>query len=136
MAKYNRYDKNVRMAKEFNNISFSKDISLETTLKSFDKEKRVRKLYSLGLSWFNDGNKLQDALELVVLDGEEMMLKDIIYFQRGYEAGLNMQGFSYGYDGVSLADVDNEYSSNRYFLEGYKDGMLKKVKEENKKNKR
>ena len=135
MAKYDKTKENLRKAKEFNSIGFSRDISLQTTLKTLDNYRRGRKLYALGLEWFNAGNDLNQALDIVNIDGIDLALKDIVYFQRGYEAGLNREGFNSGYDGVSLSDLPNNYTSNRYFLEGYKDGMLKREKVESKKTK-
>ena len=80
MAKYNRIDDPVRKAKEFNNITETRKISLENTLKSYDKERNRNKLYNEGYSWFMSNKAIEDDVEEIVVDGQTVKRNETIYF--------------------------------------------------------
>ena len=70
--------------------------------------------YKEGLIWFNSGKSLEDATEVVDFLGEQKELKDILYFQRGYQEGLIQKGMEDGYNERNLFEIEHKYIENRY----------------------
>ena len=88
MAKYNRVEDPVRKAKEFNSISFEKQIRDERTLKTFAKARRNNQLYQEGYSLGVRGGELESATELVEENGQMIPKCEHRNFKAGYKKGL------------------------------------------------
>lgn len=88
MAKYNRVEAPIRIAKEYNEIALSSEIGHMNTLKSYDKVKRYNDLYQEGYSIGLKGGSIDNELDLVEQNGEMVPKKEHRNFKHGYEAGL------------------------------------------------
>ncbi len=90
MAKYNRVDAPLRMAKEYNNIAFNNEIGEKNTLKTFNKIRENNKLYQEGMALGANGGNLEEATELVEENGIEIPKKEHRNFKAGYKRGLEI----------------------------------------------
>ena len=88
MAKYNRVEAPVRMAKDFNGIAFSSEMGLRNTEATNDKARRYNKLFQEGYSIGLKGGNIDNELDLVEQNGEMIPKKEHRNFKHGYEAGL------------------------------------------------
>ena len=115
-------------------ISYESDISHERTLKKMAAVKKANDLFFLGSKWFRDGKSLDDVLN----NPKSLNLndkKEITSFVRGYQSGINDYGRELGYRGVRIEDLPSEYVTDRYFLDGYRNGLIEYQKVEEKRNK-
>ena len=94
----------------------------------------IEKIFISGTNWFKNGKKIEDATDIITFDGKEMMLKDNIYFLRGYEAGMFQLGFECGYKQVSLDTINDSFKSNKHFMDEYNKGIKQREIDERKKN--
>ena len=94
----------------------------------------IEKIFISGTNWFKNGKKIEDATDIITFDGKEMMLKDNIYFLRGYEAGMFQLAFEYGYEQVSLDTINDSFKSNKRFMDEYNKGIKQREIDERKKN--
>ena len=104
-------------------------------LRQLDYSRKMNQAYSAGFTWFKEGKDLQLAIdnpELVKIDNADIFKS----FIRGYEAGIRDYGRTLGYNGTRIDELPKEYSSNKYFLDGYKNGLLEYQKMEARNNKR
>ena len=69
-----------------------------------------------------------DIVNYILVSASKKNASDI-HFQRGFEAAYKEKGFNYGYKAYKEEDVPSEYLENKYFLEGYKKGILQLEKE-------
>lgn len=99
--------------------------SRERTLKHLNHEREAKKMYSDGMKYARDGFQLNDSENA-----------NNINFQRGFEAAYKEMGFNYGYKAYSEEDIPCEYLNDKYFLEGYKQGVMQLEKETYKRNSR
>lgn len=90
MAKYDRNRETLRIAKEFNNIAYSKQKGDENTLKSFNKLKENNKLYNEGKELGIIGASIDDKNELVMENDKMIPKKEHRNFKAGYIAGLKI----------------------------------------------
>ena len=90
MAKYNRTNEPLRKAKEFNDISFAKEIGEQNTLKSFDKVRQNNKLYKEGMALGASGGDIDMANDLVIENGVTIPKKEHRNFKAGYKRGLEI----------------------------------------------
>lgn len=105
------------------------DESFEKRLAAANTTRINAKFYDEGYIWFSSGKELDEAVDNVDYFGKLMAVKDILSFQRGYQAGLINMGREYGYNEVNLTEIDVKYSENKYFLSGYKKGLESREKE-------
>ena len=94
----------------------------------------IEKIFIGGTNWFKNGKKIEDATDIITFDGKEMMLKDNIYFLRGYEVGMFQLAFEYGYNQISLDTINNNFKNNKRFIDEYNKGIKQKEIDERKKN--
>ena len=120
------------MRKNINVFALSVDEAFEKNLKYFSKSKLASQLFDEGLIWFNSGKKIEDANDKIVFGGKEMQKKEQINFQRGFQEGEKRLGFGYGYRNTNLLEIPQEYQGNRFFLAGYREGLIACQKEEKK----
>ncbi len=109
--------------------------TFDKKLKQANNERVARNLYHDGFSWFKSGKKLEEAVEKIMIDSDEVALKDNISFQRGYQEGIRQLGFAFGYKEALFDDIPDEYLEDRFFLNGYKQGYEAKKAEIKKANK-
>ena len=133
MSKYDELKWKAKLASEYNNIMFEREVGLNKRLKEDDYQRHCDRLYSLGRQWILTQEKLLDeATDTYTYDGKETMYRDDIHFQRGYEAGCKQKGYETGYRGVSFVTIDDALLTDKYFLEGYKKGLQDVEKDRNK----
>jgi len=101
-----------------------------------NKSRVASQLYKEGIEWFKSGKDLEEATKLVDFFEEQKQLKDIVYFQRGFQEGLMQLGFEFGYNKRDLRYIFGKNADNKYFLIGYKKGIEKKEREEEKEEER
>ena len=123
MAKYNRINEPVIKAKNFIDRGIKIDKSMESTLKTYNKERISRKLYNDGFAWYKKNMRLEDANDKIIVDGHEVKINETIYFQRGYQAGAMQVGYEYGKKNIPLENIEKKYLDDKYFLNGYKNGL-------------
>ena len=101
-------------------VAFANDYkeTHERKLKQLNNSRESQKMYDNGKKYANDGFKLEDSENA-----------SDIHFQRGFEAAYKEKGFNYGYNAYKEEDVPIEYLENKYFLDGYKKGILQLEKE-------
>lgn len=101
-------------------VAFANDYkeTHERKLKQLNNSRESQKMYDNGKKYANDGFKLEDSENA-----------SDIHFQRGFEAAYKEKGFNYGYNAYKEEDVPSEYLENKYFLDGYKKGILQLEKE-------
>ena len=97
MAKYNRLDAPLRTAKEFNNISFNRELGDERTLKTMNKVRENNRLYNEGKKLALAGGDINTAIELVEENGKMISKKDHRNFKAGYMEGLRLVKEQIGY---------------------------------------
>ena len=90
MAKYDRVHEPLRIAKEFNNVAYSKQKGEENTLKSFNKLRENNKLYNEGKELGMIGASIDDKNELVLENDKMIPKKEHRNFKAGYIAGLKI----------------------------------------------
>lgn len=101
-------------------VAFANDYkeTHERKLKQLNNSRESQKMYDNGKKYAHDGFKLEDS-----------EYASDIHFQRGFEAAYKEKGFNYGYNAYKEEDVPSEYLENKYFLDGYKKGILQLKKE-------
>ena len=101
-------------------VAFANDYkeTHERKLKQLNNSREAQKMYDNGKKYAHDGFKLEDS-----------EYASDIHFQRGFEAAYKEKGFNYGYNAYKEEDVPSEYLENKYFLDGYKKGILQLEKE-------
>ena len=101
-------------------VAFANDYkeTHERNLKQLNNSRESQKMYDNGKKYAHGGFKLEDSENA-----------SNIHFQRGFEAAYKEKGFNYGYNAYKEEDVPSEYLENKYFLDGYKKGILQLEKE-------
>lgn len=101
-------------------VAFANDYkeTRERRLKQLNSSREAQKMYDNGKKYAHDGFKLEDSENA-----------SDIHFQRGFQAAYKEKGFNYGYKAYKEEDVPSEYLENKYFLDGYKKGILQLEKE-------
>ena len=134
MSKYSRLDVIDRFSTGYIKDGKINENATEAKLKAFDKQRIGTELYREGMSWFKN-NDLADATELYEIDGQMKQKKDIIHLQRGYQQATKQEGFNCGYKGIALETLPEKYTNDKYFLEGYKNGIETAQKDKKRNNK-
>ena len=133
MSRFDELERKTKLAREYNNFMYEKDLRLNKRLKEADNQRKSDELFRAGIDWILIHNKLLDeAVQTFTYNGEEKMLKDDIHFQRGYENGCKQMGYKIGYNGTSFVTVDDWLLTDKYFLTGYKLGLQDAEKNRNK----
>lgn len=118
-----------RLYKKRNSYDTDKEKRYDEKLRQLDRSRRMNQAFSAGFSWFKEGKDLQLAIdnpELVNIYGEDVFKS----FIRGYESGIRDYGRTLGNSGTRIDELPEGYASNKYFLEGYKNGLLEYQKKE------
>lgn len=114
--------------------SITADENLEKNLKQLNDMKIGTRFYNAGRKWFRDGNKIEDVIanpSLVGIDNDVLLNR----FVRGFETAIRDYGNDFGYKGIRIEELPEEYINNKFFLDGYRTGLIQYEKEEARKNK-
>lgn len=133
MSKYDKIKRQVALGQGISISLAHSDITLNNSLAVLNKLKISTEFYKKGIDWFNQGKNLDDATEIFNFNGVDMALKDIINFRRGFEAAINICGYNYGFRGVDIDEINNDYKQHKFFLMGYSRGIAEAKKNMQKK---
>ena len=132
---YDNLKRNVEIGRKFEINSIRKEEMLNKDLAKMETHKLSQKYYKEGYVWFKSGKKLEEATKEITMQDQKMQLKDNIYFMRGYQAAIIDYGYSVAFHGDTLESVDEMYREDKYFLQGYKEGIEAIHKQTKKTNK-
>ena len=135
MSNYDILRRNAELGRRMEIDSIAREEFLNKDLAKLNLRRISQKNYNEGYIWFKKGKKLEDANKEIVIEDKKVQLKDDIHFIRGYQAAINDYGYSVGFHGNSLDEVEESFKEDKYFLQGYKDGIEAVQKQTKKSNK-